>query len=481
VVQDADFAVVLAAAAPADPVLAAAHAAYAPLRDYLARHGESPSGLLDAAVFTVGHPSKTASDLPAAVAAAPAPQAQGWVKCGSAPSPCPQAEGSRACGAVDPAFDELHALVTLPIFQQGTAPYFDPADGGDLDVSGGVPRLIRSEAVCMALTIPKNATMPAGGWPLVIYAHGTGGSFRSGVTDLGARLASVPDSGGAMVHMAVLGIDQVEHGPRRGASTQSPNNLFYNFANPAAARGNPLQGAADQLSLLRFARGLDLPKEQSPSGNAIKFGSIVFWGHSQGATEVSTSIPYATSVAGVLLSGQGASLIDSLLGKKSPVNVAAAVPIVLQDAAVGRFHPVLSLLQNDLDVADPQNHALAMAAAPPQGLASRHVFQVFGQGDTFAPPATELAYVFAAQLAVAQPPASVKTPTKDLTDLGPRPVPLAGNLNVGGAAITAVVREYAPGNFDGHFVAFQDGDARKDVDHFLADVHAGKGPPAVGR
>ena len=99
--------------------------------------------------------------------------------------------------------------------------------------------------------------MPAGGWPLVVYAHGTGGSFRSHVPEgVAANLAGATSIRGVTTPMAVLGIDQVETGTRRGASTESPDNLFYNFANPAAARGNPIRAAADQASLLRLAKSL---------------------------------------------------------------------------------------------------------------------------------------------------------------------------------------------------------------------------------
>ena len=166
----------------------------------------------------------------------------------------------------------------------------------------------------MALTVPKGSPMPAGGWPLLVYAHGTGGSFRSHVPEgVAARMAAVG--------VAVLGIDQVEHGTRRGASQESPDNLFYNFANPAAARGNPLQGAADQVSLVRFATGFDLPAAQSPTQAEIKIGPLAFWGHSQGATEGGIAMPYTSGVCGAVMSGQGASLMDALVTKTNPVDV----------------------------------------------------------------------------------------------------------------------------------------------------------------
>jgi hypothetical protein len=476
-----DLTALLASSTPSDNALTNAYAAYKPLRDWAAKKSLDPSTILNAAVFTVGHVNKVATKLDTAVSAAPAPTASGWIRCGDAPSPCPQATGDRACGAADPNFDELHALVTLPIFQKGKEPYYDVGDGGDLVLdTNGVPQVQGSEQVCMSLTVPKGV-MPNGGWPLVIYAHGTGGSFRSHVTEgVSARLTTVDDGQSGVVHMAVLGIDQVEHGTRRGTSVQSPNNLFYNFANPAAARGNPMQGAIDQISLLHFAKSLDLTTNQSPTKNEIKFSNIAFWGHSQGATEDAIALPYATGVSGVMLSGEGASLIDALLTKKMPVNIAAAVPFVLQDPAVDVYHPVLSVLQTDIDHADPLNHAAAMSYIPMSVGMSKNVFQAYAQNDTYSPPVTELTYAVAAGLAVAQPPGSVTSPDKSLTSLNPKPVPLGGNINDNNKPVTAVVREYMPNGFDGHFVVYKDADAIKDVNHFLADAVRGVAPK-VGR
>ena len=478
VVRDADFDAVMGASAPADATLAAAWTAYAPLRAWCTKKGIDPSTLLTAAVFTTGKVTDLATKLASAVAAAPAPTATGWVRCGDGPSPCPQAQGDRACGTADPKFDELHALVSLPIFQRGTAPYLEPTDGGDFELQGdGTPKLQRTEPVCMSLTVPKGAAMPPAGWPLVVYAHGTGGSFRSAIGEgVAARLASVDGTD----RVAVLGIDQVQHGPRRGASTASPNDLFFNFANPKAARGNPMQGAADQMALLRFVAGFDLPANQSPTNAEIKFASVAYWGHSQGATEGAIALPWVTGAKGAVLSGVGASLIEALLSKTSPVNVAAAVPFVLQEpGGVNGLHPVLALLQNDIDTADPLNHARAMVwgATPPS--AAKHLFVPFAQKDTYSPPSTQLTYVLAGGMQVAQPPSTVTSPDSTLQSLGPKPVPFGGNVDVAGPR-TLVCREYAPTSYDGHFVAFKDADAMKDVDHFLVDALAG-GAPKVGR
>ncbi len=451
---------------PTDPVLLQAYNAYAPLRTWAASKSFDLTTILTAAVFTVGNTTRTASQLATAIETAAAPTAKSWVKCGGgAVSPCPDAAGDRACPATpDPDFDELHALVSLPIFQKGTAPYMNPTDGGDIATEKQ-----RDEDVCMSLIVPKD-TMPAGGWPLVVYAHGTGGSFRSHVSD-GKPLAA----GAGGVKMAVLGIDQVAHGPRRGASTESPNNLFFNFTNPAAARGNPLQGAADQLALFAFAKNLVLPAASSPTGAEIRFERIAFWGHSQGATEGGIALAYAPQarVQGAVLSGSGASLIDALLSKTSPVNIAAAVPFVLSDPqGVDASHPVLALLQNAIDPADPLNHARAIVSPPN----AKHLFVPYGQKDTYTPSIVQQTFVLAAGLGHAQPPAGVTAEPID----GLTPVPTPASPNLGGSAFTGYTRQYAPNGFDGHFVAQKDSQAMTNTQRFLSDL-SGPAPPTFGR
>jgi hypothetical protein len=509
VVASDDLTALLGSTAPTDAALAPQYAKYAPLRAYVAAQnvaavadgGSGGLQVLNAAVFTVGHPNAIGPKIAAAVAATAIPTASSWTLCnGTNMSPCPQATGDRACPTTpNPAFDELHALVKLPIFQSGMAPYTtyngpvgqdagtaSPLDGDfQFDATGNIVPQGTAE-VCMSITVPKG-NMPTGGWPILLYAHGTGGSFRSHVNEgVSARLASVDVAGGGTMNAAVLGIDQVETGTRRGSSTDSEDNLFFDFANPGAARGNPLQGAADQISLLRFIASVNLPKANSPTGAALQFGPVAFWGHSQGATEGGIAMPYVagapTGVLGALLSGEGASLKDALVSKTNPVNIAAALPVALQDPKVDVNHPVLALLQNDLDLVDPLNHAGAFFQSPVAANV-KHVFQPFGQGDTYAPPITQEIFAIAAGLGEEAAPTGVTdNPEWVKTPLGVSSA--GGNVTVmglPGKMFTAIVRQYAPGSgYDGHFVSFDNTQAEADVNHFLADALAGK-VPMVGR
>lgn len=472
-----NMAAVLKATAPADAKLKAAHAAFAPLRDYLAAKKIPASNILTASVFTVGPVQTPMSDLARAVAASSAPTASKWVKCGGkASSPCPQAEGDRACGEGGDGYDEYQALLTLPVFQQGKAPYLTPDDGGGIDVAKP-----RDEDVCLSLTVPKGAP-PAAGWPTVVFAHGTGGSYRDHVRDEVAGVLAR-----ATPKFAVIGIDQVEHGPRRGDSTASPDDLFFNFSNPTAARGNPLQGAADQLSVARFAKTLNIDAATS-TGSAIKLdgAKLFFFGHSQGSTEGSVMLPFGDDFKAAVLSGNGASLKDALRTKTKPRNIAAALPLVLQDPAmadenlgpgVTQFHPVLSLLQQWIDPADPLNFAAALGK-PLMGHRGKHVFQTFGIEDSYSPPVTLATFSVAAGLTQVTPDSSAKPVWNDGDVL---PIPVAVGYQAAASGSTLGMREYgAPKGSDGHFVAFDNQVANADVVLFLTTA-AGAKPPVVGK
>jgi hypothetical protein len=469
----ADLKAVLGAANPGAP-LADAWTAYAPLRAWATSQSLDVATLVNATVFTVGKHTDIATKMATAVAAAPLPSAVGWVKCGAGPSPCAQADGARACGAADPAFDELHALVTLPTWQQGTAPYRTPDEGGDVLLDGnGTPTVQGSSQVCMSLTIPKNAAMPAGGWPLAIYAHATGGSFRSHVVDGVAKRFATAD--GSAASIAVLGFDQVSHGTRRGAGSMArPEALWFATANPRALRGNALQAAADLLALSRMAPAFALSAAMSPTAADIKFGSVVLVGHGQGANAVALADPHAPAyVKGVVLGGIGASFVDTVPSKKNPVDFASVAPAILGEITVSNTHPVLGMFQNALDPVDPIDHASLLVSAPPTE--ARHAFAVYGKNDSYTPGPTQLAYTFAAALGVAAPPVSVGSP--DNIGEPTLAVPAGGNV---ATDITAIVRQYDRNNYDGHFVMLMSDEAKTDVDRFVADVLLAK-IPMIGR
>lgn len=476
----ANLTTLLSGEPPTDPALLSHYEKYASFRQYLTNAGVAPDRVLNATVFTVAEPQSVMTRLAVAVAETPTPTASSWTKCGvNVVSPCPQAEGARACGE-NTRFDEYHLLVTLPIFQKGAPPYKD--EGGDVQTDAPV----RYEPVCASLTVPKGEVSTAG-IPLVITAHGTGGSFRTHVDVGTAASLSAVAVGSQVVSFAVLGFDQVQHGPRRGESDELPDQLFFNFLNPDASRGNPLQGAADLISMARFARTLG----EGAGPVAIDAERISIFGHSQGSMHASLALPYLPDVDAAVLSGNGASLMHGLLTKTLPVNLSELVPLLISDGLRfdaesqsvkgqlpgGTHHPVLSVIQRHIDPSDGVNFAreiTASTAAHPT-----HVFQTFGTDDHFSPPETLRIFAGVAKLAVARADQSASPPF----DLGPEwpSYPVTQTTPMGESAYTMVVRQYGPpASSDGHFVAFQVPSAVEDVRQFLAQAALGTAP-SVGR
>jgi pimeloyl-ACP methyl ester carboxylesterase len=459
--RPADLVSVLATTNPGGDV-AAAWAKYQPLRDWAAAKTFDLGTILNASVFTVGNTDSIGKQIATFVDPAKLSTATPtWTKCDvGTTSPCAQHDADRNCPATPSAdFDEYHAVLTMPQYQSGNLPFLTPADDGTFVAAKASATI----DVCASITVPKP---PVANPKVVIYAHGTGGSFRSQATEnVASRMAKQG--------FAVLGIDQVGHGTRRGASTADPSTIFFNFPNPPAAQGNVLQGAADQLALTSMIASGKLTGVGSLTFDTTNIG---FWGHSQGATEGAIAMPYAPiAVKAVVLSGEGGSLIDSLLTKTSPTNLKALAPIILSEnpGNIDSVHPVLAMFQNGIDPADPLNHAANInLIVAGNGVNQRHVFQPYGQQDTYATPITQLTYLAAANFSIAPHAPSATTPD-DLDKRQESPGPVSKNNGL----YTTVTRQYGkPATADGHFVAFDDPDAIKDVDAFLKAGLTGTAP-----
>ncbi len=477
-----DFKAMLGASKPSDADLARAYDAYAPLRAWLAdsASGMDSTTLLNAAVFTTQSPEDILPKLRAAVVKAGPPKLSGTaVVCATGKAPpdgCASAgDTARVCHAASADYTTIYGKLSMPIFQKGTAPYEKPEDGGEIAVDGsGNPVVQRHQDVCFALTVPKGSA-PAAGFPVMVYAHGTGGSYadETGPGGLAEDLAK------GTAPSALLAIDMPEHGNRRGSSTRPPDDLFFNFVNPPAARGNVLQGSADLMGLAQLIAGGGISAADSPTGAAISFDPkrVVFMGHSQGATHTAIMIPFEPVASGGVLSGVGGHLASSLLYKKKPVDIGGILPYVLFDPdsnnglVGGTYNPVLSIIQAYFDSADPINYGHRVQTDPaPSAPTGHHLFMTYGLGDSYAPEKTQEAYARSVNF-------TVVNPVLTGLDLSAASPPLQNNVTVGGTRRTVGMRQYDPmGKVDGHFVAEDTTAGRADLLRFVGQTLAGQSP-----
>ncbi len=440
-----DFAAIAATSAPGDAALAAAQTTYAKLFAYLDQPGGDERGdVVSAAVFT----TQRATDI------MPALRKKVWTMAQ------PVASGLARHG-VTADYVEYEGTYPGPNFQRGDVPY--SAGGGDIVLDGdGLPIVQRMEDLRVSFAVPTTGKAP---WPIVLYAHGTGGNFLSYLNDgTAARLAQQG--------LAVISIDQVLHGPRNPGG--NPDVDFFNFQNPQAARYNAIQGAADDFTLLRLAQGIDFT--DAANSNHITFDStkIYFFGHSQGGLTGPPFLAAEPLVKGAVLSGAGALLYQALLTKTEPFDIASIVGTLVRDPNLDINDPVLALLQTWVERSDAANYGPLLARAPladPDAtgttpMAPKPIFQSEGFTDHYAPNPTIEG--FATSIGGDQV-APVKTTVDGLVLRGRQTLaaPMSNNLD----GVTVVLLQYdAAANSDGHFVVFDVPAAQQQSAQFLGTL-----------
>ncbi len=352
-----------------------------------------------------------------------------------------------------------------PVFQSGAAPYSDLGSGDFVLDSAGVPQPQGTEDIRFVLTVPTTGTRPMAGWPIAVYAHGTGGNANSFVSD---RTAAALAAQG----VATLGFDQIFHG-ERATPGSSPDTAFFNFTNPSAGRTNNRQAGLDLVQCGRFVRALtfEVPWESGPVTERFDPDQVFFFGHSQGGLNGPLWLAAEGTARAAVLSGAAGVLALSIVLKTEPVNIPQTITSVLQlqrDELVA-LHPLATLLQTLADPADPINYARFIVREPRPGERPKHIFQTQGFVDRYSPPAAIAALALATGLPLTAP-VTQPEPGWDLLGLSPAALPLRGNLPAMGmvpAATTSWMQFAAPPRRDGHFVVFDVPEARLRAAAFL--------------
>ncbi|MDZ4694029.1 MAG: hypothetical protein SGI86_02710 [Deltaproteobacteria bacterium] len=466
--RDADFDAMLSATAPVDAELSAAWMNHKPLRDWITETAQNPQDFLVAAVFTTQKVEDPLVALRKATTTLAAPMATvtKMVKCGEVGvlSPCDDgktgAEKTRGCLAAEASasYDEYQGQITFPVWQQGTRPYENPENGGAIQYdANGAPTLnatTPSESVCFSLTVPKS-TMPAGGWPVAVYGHGTTGSYLSGRNvgwSQAFAVGTVP--GGAAVPMAMISYDGALHGTRTGTTTLGVEELVFNILNPQSARDTQLQAAADLFVMAKVTSSFD------QMGVKLDPAKVVLYGHSQGANAAAMAAGYEPIYKSVVLSGSGGFLAKSLVSKQKPVNIAAALPVIIGEPVNAENpvnHPLITVLQTYFERGDPLNMVNRIALYPRMDVGAKNLLHIFGTLDTYAPEVTQ------AELARQAGVALAGTAVYADHGLTATASPASGNLMHGNTKFTAVQIQYAPAGYDGHFVSTMDTGAKAAV------------------
>jgi hypothetical protein len=465
--------------APVEARVQAAHDLYAPAVAELAAVGIPASSIIQLAVFTTNDPTAhlfaVADDAHANVQA-PTADATQW--------------------SVDPSTADYDVYEGVygpsPNYQQGSPPYANSGGNFVFDASGK-PVLQNTFPQTFCLVVP-NATacpMPANGYPIALYAHGTGGDYLSIIQE--------EDSFGDLMAqhcLASIGINQLFAGNRPGSpGLNDPNYAgdqdldFINLNNPMALATNMQQGAIDFLTLARLftESKLTVPASISKTQAPITFDGtkVIFIGHSEGGTDGPLMLAADDQTLGGILSGSGAMVEVGLLYKTQPSpSLSMAMMTLLQlltpdeQAELNLFHPVMSFVQMMGDATDPLNYARYIVQSPRPGFAPKSILQTEGvnpdgTGDEDAPPLGIEIHSVALGLPRELPGVHTiaEAPWGGLGDVTVPAAGLSGNLANGQAS--GVLGQFVPPPGDnGHFVAFDVPAAHAQVGQFCQNLAA---------
>ena len=365
-----------------------------------------------------------------------------------------------------------------PNYQKGVLPFEVYGDGGEFNFVDGVPEVVDTFDARFSLTVPDSpdCPMPDAGYPIVLYAHGTGGNYRSHLSFADTLAEQC---------LASMGVDQIFHGARPGADQASTEILFFNFQNIIAARTNGRQSAIDEVQRARLftERHARIPAAVSHTGEEIRFDPerVLFMGHSQGGLNGPLYLAIDDSARGGVLSGSGSVIIITLLAKTEPApSIADLVPTIFlslvtpeERAELDLFHPAMMLAQTVVDAIDPINYARLTIGEPRPGYLPKSVLMTEGiapdgSGDNFTPPKGTEAQAVAMGLPP-QSPLQLAYPQLEWGAPGVVTIPpegLSGNLADGNASGALAQWPPVPGS-DGHFVVFDVPQARAQAATFL--------------
>lgn len=366
---------------------------YAPLWDTLRDKGADSSKVIAATVFTTGDVVEQTETISNSIVAKHSVQIEQL-----ALEADPQNQF--------PSFCHFAGKVTMPQFQVGR-PIFH-TDGLFTDGPDGVPAVQRDEAINFSITIPKKP-MPAGGYPLVIYFHGSGGVAREFVDGAEknepGQLATWPGRVLADKGFAVAGTS-LPISPDRVANAQAFD--YLNLNNPGAMLGTFRQGVVEQRLLLSALSALRLPKAlvDQCSGASLPDGvteakldltRLAAQGQSMGGMYTNLVSAVEPRIQAAVPTGAGGYWMYFILETKT-VGGRGLLQFLLGTQAEFTFmSPVLHLMETALEPIDPMVSMPRLALRPLAGHPTRPIYEPVGLDDSYFPPVIYDAMVLAYQ------------------------------------------------------------------------------------
>jgi hypothetical protein len=388
---------------------------------------------------------------------------------------------------------ELQAQVTYPQFQVGSPPY---NTGGLFTFdSTGMPMLQGMETVPVTITLPKQA-MPSGGFPLIVFFHGTGGistaiadrgTWRPETTTdacpIGQALDSwndvtgcnTPGEGPGWVMAArgfAMAASSLPVDPQRWPAGQDSNlPEWLNINNVAATRDIFRQGVIEQRmffdalrrltidpSVVTACSGLSLPSGET--AYHFKDTPLLAQGQSMGAMYANMISAIEPRIQAVVPTGSGGYWSFFILETQSFPNIHGDLGLLL--GLRGDFthlHPAMHVAQLGLEPIDPIVFMPRLGRNPLPGQPVRSVYEPHGLGDSYFPTdvqnACAMAYGHREAGSTIWPTMQPGLQLEGLDGILPYPVTSDVTSDSGTARTGVVVQYLGDGIYDPHAIYSQ--------------------------
>jgi hypothetical protein len=454
----------------------------APLKTFLDEKGINLARVACAGVFDTFDPNETLLKLSAFAESEPVP---------TLVEPWTLAEDYES-------FQVLVGRYSVPIIQSGVRPYSNIGEGAIVWGDDGKPVVVDRQNVRLSLTIPKSP-MPANGFPLMIYMHGSGGEWYEAIdrgptpeAPLDEREPGPPGVGPsewtARRGVATLGFDFPLHGDRNSPPDTTGLMLYNLFGNIEATLDNFTVAAMEVSFVSRLAVTTTVDAALSPNLDAgaaldglIRFdpARITAFGQSMGTTLGVAAATVDPRIKGFVFSGAGGMLIEIAVTAVEPLVLGPLVAnfVELEANQLHIDHPLLHTFQAMWDLVDPVVKAPYIARRPHAGKSVPHVFMSAGVRDGYFHPRSQAAV--AASLGatlVGDEVEPILPASLALDERFTEEFPLVGNI--GGKTVGVV--QYLAENIHGHYVMFNREDARFQYTCFVASVGLDDETPILG-
>lgn len=400
----------------------------------------------------------------------------------------------------------FHGQFETVNYIDGTYPYASVGEGIiTFDKNGKLVSEGKKEIVNYTIVVP-NTQMPAKGWPIAVYGHGTGGDADThcrygndeGIVLINGGYAYYGGKPGAnAVPMAMIGFDACLQGKRgNGKQITTSDFVLMLLENPIVIRESWRQTVIDMLVLYDILdRGeLILPPinpEKSKKNVIFDASYGMYMGHSQGSQEGGMLLGLTDKIKNAFLSAGGGGVMLSFVDLHPDLSKVAVVSTMLNGKSVADIVGYIlgmkdgdvsydSFLTNHIiqpltDPLDPLNFTRRFVMEPPEGWQPKNIAQTIALGDQDTPQSAQFAMISSIGL---PPIGKVFTVTDPMSIVGftkSTGSSVKNNITTldGKKATGASMQFKYTGNDNPHFVIYRMDSARNAYINFFKSVLEG--------